>query len=98
VNDAIAAFAEEVTRSGAITKRVPPREIARIIVTLWRQSGLHAARDVSVSEEDITTALELSTVAIYDALAPGLTDMSPRALVRAYRRIVKAAQERQRRA
>ncbi|MEO1173724.1 MAG: helix-turn-helix domain-containing protein, partial [Myxococcota bacterium] len=94
VADVVAAFAEEVTRSGSVERRVPSREIARIIVTLWRQSGLHVARDQELSVDDAARTLELSTVAIYDALAPGLTAITPKGLAAAYRNIVTAHNKR----
>ena len=89
VGDNIAAFADEVLASCNLKARVPTRDLARIIVNLWRQSGLHVATDPDVRVADAALALELSTIAIYDALAPGLIDISRRALATAYRRMTE---------
>jgi len=96
VSDDIASFADEVLASCNLTARVPTRELARIIVNLWRQAGLHVATDTEVGVEQSALALELSTIAIYDALAPGLTDISKRALAGAYRRMTERAEARRR--
>ncbi|MGE0791056.1 MAG: TetR/AcrR family transcriptional regulator [Sandaracinaceae bacterium] len=94
VSEAIAAFADDVLSSSRAERRVSSRELARTIVTLWRQAGLNVARDESVDPDDAVLALELTTIAIYDALAPGLLDVSKRDLAAAYRRIVTATRER----
>ena len=91
VNEQIAAFARFAVEVAGVRPVVPPAEIARMVFTLWRQAGLNIAgqpeADLATAEE----ALTLATIALYEALAPGLVDIRPDDLSAAYQQLTSTS-------
>ena len=83
-NENVVRFAETVLQDCKIAARVSAKELARIIINLWRHAGLNAARNEALDIDDAAKALSLSTIAIYESLAPGLVDIDLALLAATY--------------
>ena len=61
---------------------------------MWRQAGLNAARNRELDQDEAVDVLTISTIALYDALAPGLVDIHPDDLATAYRMLATASSKK----